>query len=112
MAGSMRFLQTFQTIHKFIGISPKRSFIDRRNIIFGISNAQFALTSLAFFVLEANSMFDYGFAFFVLIFIINPVVIYFLFVWQSSNTFKFIENCEEFIEKSTYEKKYCTGVCL
>lgn len=54
----------------------------------------------AFFVMEADSMFEYGLAFFVLIAIISSIVVYVIFIWQSENTVKFIEHCEEFIAKS------------
>lgn len=105
MAGSVGFSQHFQKVHKFIGIFQKESkSIDTKSIICGMCSVQFLLTTLAFIVFEANSMFDYGFGFFVLILIIEAVVIYLLFIWQSANTLHFIDNCEKFIEKSKQQQ--------
>lgn len=99
MAGSLRFLQLFQRIHKFVGIQ-NGSLIDTRGVLFVVFNAQFLLTSIAFIGFEAKSMFDYGIEFFVLICITNSMIVYFLFIWRFENSKNFIENCEKFMAKS------------
>lgn len=68
--------------------------------IFLICCAQTIFTTAAFVVFEAESMFDYGFSFYVLIAMINITTIYLIFIGQLGNTLKFIEQCERFIEKS------------
>lgn len=67
---------------------------------FLICTAQLILTTTAFLVFEAKSMLEFGFTFYMLITEINCVVIYTIFVWQSKNTSKLIENCEVLVEKS------------
>lgn len=37
---------------------------------------------------------------------INVIVIYLTFIRQSENTLKYIENCEQFIEKSKYVLRF------
>lgn len=100
MAGSLKFLQLFQKFHEIIGISQRPFSIKSRKTIFLICNAQFELTTIAFLVLEAKSMFDYGFGFFVGIYIINDVINYLLLNWKFGNTLKLIENCKKFIGES------------
>lgn len=58
------------------------------------------IVTVAFLMFEANSMFDYGYTFFVLVTIITAIGVYLIFIWQSENELGFIENCEEFVEKS------------
>lgn len=57
-------------------------------------------TNAAFLAFEAESMFSYGLAFYVLIAMINGIVIYLSFIFQIENTLKYIGTCEEFIAKS------------
>lgn len=107
MVGTIKLFQFIQKFHKIIGIYPsqakrKQCPINLTQTIFLICSAQIMFTSAAFSVFEAKSMIDYGFGFYMLISIINIIVIYLVFIWQSQNTLKFIETCEEFIEKSKY----------
>lgn len=90
MAGSIKLFRLFRTFHQTIGI--------QRNTIFFISSGQFTFTAAAFLVYDAESFFDYGFGFFALICIINTIIIHLLFVLHLENTFKYIDNCEKFIE--------------
>lgn len=64
--------------------------------------AQIVFTTAASSVFESQSMFDYGFAFYVFIAMINVTIIYLTFIKQLQNTLDFIANCEEFIRKSMY----------
>lgn len=59
-------------------------------------------TAIAFLVFEAESMFDYGLAFYIFLSITNSTVISLLFLFEKENTFEFIKNCERFIEKREY----------
>lgn len=103
MTGSIKLFQFFQRIHQTLGIHPSRSNqkkypIEWRKILFLVCFAQILFTAI--FMLDAKSMFDYGFAFFLLICLINAHVIYLIFIWESENTLEFIQCCEVFIEKS------------
>lgn len=107
MAASPKLFQFFQKCHQALGISASQSnqkrysIIWRRAIFFTIT-VQYCVTVIAYLVIEAKLMFDYGLGIFVLISAINTVIVYLIFVWQRENTLKFIENCEEFIAKSEY----------
>lgn len=105
MAGSIKIFQFIQNFHGVIGISPAQSFeqqrsINSRNAIFLVSCAQEMFAIVAFLIFEAQTMFDYGFGFFGGMSLLLSIVVYVIFIRQSENTFKFIENCEAFIEKS------------
>lgn len=107
MASSIQLFRFVQKCHQIVGIYPshpnqRRCSINPRNTIFLIASIQYAITTIAFFAFEANSMFDYGFGFFLLICILNITVNYLTFIWQLENMLDFIEMCEEFIEKSKY----------
>lgn len=106
MAGSIKLFLIFRKFHQFFGIDPSQSnqklwIIDCAKIIlFLINSSIFMCATVAFLLFEAKSMFDYGFVFFSLISTIDSIAFYLIFIWQSQNTFKFIEHCEGFIKKS------------
>lgn len=107
MAGSIRFLQLVRKFHQLIGIYPPQLNQNQHSInstqkIFVICCAQFVCSLIAFLVFEAKFMLDYGNAFYALISMANSISIYSIFIWQSENTLKFIENCNGFIETSMY----------
>lgn len=102
MANSFKLLRLYQKIHAAIGINPSNSNRTSFNVLL-ISAAQVGLTTVAFLLFEANSMFDYGFGFCFFVTIINVIIIYLSFAWQSENTSNFIANCEKFTEKSKYQ---------
>lgn len=105
MAGSIKLFQFLQKCYQTIGIHPsqrnhKPLLINCTKWIFVICQTQLLFSTVAFFVFEAESMFEYGFGFFALIAIINGIVIYLILIWQSENIVEFIENCEDFIVES------------
>lgn len=104
MAGSIRFLQFVQKFYQIIGVGRNQAPHSTRSTqkFFLIGSAQSMFTTAAFLMYEATSIFNYGYAFYILISIINSATIYVVFIWRSENTSKFIENCERFIEKSEY----------
>lgn len=108
MADSIKLFQLFQKIQQSIGIDPaptnQKAHISTISIrgIFVICDAQWMFSMTAFFVIAANSMFEYGLSFLWIITAWTYLVIYLILTQQSQNTLKFIENCERFIEKSKY----------
>lgn len=109
MASSIKLFQSFLEIHKFIGIhssqpNQKQWSFNSRNEIFLIISAEFAFSTAAFCVFDATSMFDYGFASYIIITIVTSIIIYLLFVWEFDETLDFVENGERFIEKSKSKK--------
>lgn len=112
MAGSIRFLQFVQKFYRIIGIDPSQRGQNQRSTnstqkFFLIGSAQSMFTTAAFLMFEATSIFNYGYAFYILISIINSATIYVIFILRSGNTSKFIENCERFIAKSEYVQIKC-----
>lgn len=111
MAGSVKYFQFVQKFHQIIGVYPSQSnqkhcSINWIQVIFLINSALFLFTTAAFILIEAKSMFDYGFTFYAFSCMINVIVIYLTFIRQSENTLKYIENCEQFIEKSKYVLRF------
>lgn len=109
MAGSVKLFRFFQKFHQIGGIyapqSNHKPFVNHTKSIksvFLFAYAQYIFTLALFMALEAVSIFEYGFSFYILITIINTAIVYLMFISQTESTFKFIENCERFIEKSSY----------
>lgn len=100
-------LKLFQFIRKFdqaIGIHPYEpnqkgfSFNWRyATVSFGL--AQFFLSSVGFLLFEAKFLFDYGLGIFIVLIVLDGVILHLIPIWESNNMFKYIENCEKFIEK-------------
>lgn len=108
MASSIKIFQFFQLCHQASGLFPFQSnqkylSTNSTRAIVLISCIAFIFTMAAFMVLEAKTMFEYGFTFFVLISILNGVVIYLILIWKQHSTPEFIVSCERFIEKSKYK---------
>lgn len=105
MAGSIKLFQLFQKFHQTLGIYPtqvnqKHHLIISRRAIFLIGSTQYILSTAGYLVFEAQSMFEYGFGYFMSSTTLNGIIIHILLAWQLENTLKFIETCEGFIEKS------------
>lgn len=114
MASSIKIFQFVQKLHQIIGIhiphlNQKQHPTIPTRMIFLICLIQMVITAMAFLLFEATSMFEYGLGTFVVVAMINGIVIYLTLIWQLQNTFKFIENCEEFVEKSKHCSE-CTGL--
>lgn len=105
MSSSIKLFQFIQKFHRAIGVFPSQ-FNSNHLIskIWFICAAQTGLTTGAFLLFAAQSMMDYGFGFCVLITVINAIIFYSSFIWQSKNTTILFENCEKFIETSKLTK--------
>lgn len=111
MAGPIKLFQFFQNCQQTIGIDQfeqdqKKRSINSTRMIFLISFAQLMLTMIAFLAFEAESIIDYGFTFWAITCLNNGCGNYSIFIWQSENTLKFIEDCEAFIEKSEFSDQW------
>lgn len=107
MASSIKLFYSLQKFLRIIGICPPQSTqntdsLNLTNKFLIISFVLIIFTTLGFISFAATSLFDYGFAFYILIAIISASVIYLLLIRQFEETFDFIENCEQFIEKRKY----------
>lgn len=89
-----------------IGIRNQRDCsINLTNKLFIISYVLFFSTTVTFLVFDAQSLFDYGFALYLLIAVITGLGLYLLLIWKFKEILDFIESCEEFIENRTYRLK-------
>ena len=61
---------------------------------------QFLISTALYLVFEANSMNDYGFPFFTCLTMVSEIIYYSSGLSQMENILNYIENCEDFIEKS------------
>lgn len=110
MVGLVKSFQFFQKCQSCIGITPfhpdetRRSIIAKRTILL-FGNAVFVIPTAAYLVFAAQTMFEYGMAVFISITVQNSVALYLLLIWQSENTLKFFETCEEFTAKSKCENQ-------
>lgn len=99
MASSIKLFQFIQRYHETVGMRSTQT-NKRRSQIFLIFAMQYMILQTIFLIIEANSMFDYGFGFFMAICVATTTIIYFLFKWQLKNTLTIIEDCERFISQS------------
>lgn len=83
-------------------IGPKQidgHFFNSTNWIFILSGTPMLLSSLAFFVYQAKTAFDFGLSFYYSSCLIFGGIFYIIYIWKVENISKFIENCETFIEQ-------------
>lgn len=69
-------------------------------IIVAICLGQFFISTAAFVLFEAKTIYDYGITFFAILSMILTIFTYLIPFVQMRRILKFIENCEKFIEKS------------
>lgn len=110
MVESIALFQISQKFHQIIGIDPfqpnQRPYRTKwTRTFFIIFCTQLILTTGAFLVIDAKSIFEYGYTFCGLISMLNAIVNYFIFIWQSEDTLNSIGNCEAFIEKSELKRQ-------
>lgn len=89
-AVGIRVPQENQSRHRFSSL----------NWIYMICMIQFEITLVAYLWNEANSMGEYGAAFFPFICAGDSIFAYPITTWEYANILQFIKNCEEFIDKS------------
>lgn len=105
---SIKLFQFNQKYCELIGIKLPRSnqqhtALNCKNFIFIICSTQLAIALFGFLLTDAKSMDEYAVIFFTLTDLIQTMVAYFVLIWKLENVSKFIENCEQFIEKSMWE---------
>lgn len=66
--------------------------------------AQFGISSLAYFIFKANSIGQYADSFYMFLSVLTCVAFRSVSISKIDNISKLIENCEEFIEKSKWNK--------
>lgn len=107
MAGDrIKLFESTQKNFQAIGIYPTSQFnhnhsrINSKIWAFLLCLTQFFISTVAYLMFEANSMFDYGMAFFTCTATVFAFISYLILFWQIENILKYIESCERFIEKS------------
>lgn len=103
--GKIRLFKFIQKIYQEIGIQPPKAHENRSGIntnkwFFIVGLGQLFVTSVAYLILDANSMLEYGRAFFSSITVLTSIILHSIMTWQMENILNYIGNCEQFIEKS------------
>lgn len=107
MAGALKLFQFLQRYWETIGICQSQ-LNQKQNLIYLIKTCviigsiQSICSLTAFLVFEANSIFEFGFGFYVVNVTIAGFAFYIIAIGQLSDTLEFVGNCERFIEKSKY----------
>lgn len=109
MSGSIKLFQFNQWVYQSIGIDALQTSRNRclaKSKIFTIflCLAQFFIVSILFLEFDANSMFDYGITFYLVMNILFGTGIYVFPIFHMENTLKFNECCEIFIENSKFPR--------
>lgn len=91
--------------YKHIEISEfdqEHNLINLKHCFIILCDAQFFLSSTAYLLFKANSMIEYGMAFFICTSIVASTAVYLIFFYKVKNILNYIEKCEAFIQKSEY----------
>lgn len=105
--GSLKLFQFIQKFYRFVGIFPSQpnekcfSF-NWRYSSFLFYFAQFIAATIAYLCIEAKFLFDFGLSIFIAIATIECFILFIIPIWEVENTAKYIQTCEEFIEKRKY----------
>lgn len=104
---TIKLFSFIQKTYHDTGINPptcnqNRSSINSKNWIILCCLTLILLPSTAYLLLEANSLIEYGMAFFICVTVIGLFIVYLIPLWESKTIFNFIENSEQFIEKSEF----------
>lgn len=104
--GSIKFFRFLQKFYGVIGIHRAkanqldRHFVNSKNCIFIASAASMLISSLAFLAYQAENTFDFGLSFLYSSALTAGGILYAIFTWKIENVFRFIANCDAFIEQS------------
>lgn len=103
MASSITLFQFIKRAYQSVGVYPfqpsqNHTTFNLKNWIYLICCMQFLISTFCFLLFEAKSMFDYGIAFYVSLYLFFAMVQYSIFIFQIESTYKFIESCARFIE--------------
>lgn len=106
MAG--RSIALFRFLRKFyraVGIHPSQSdqnycSFNRKNVVFCLCLVPSTIATAAFFLFKAESISDFELSLFFLPCCLLCLALYLILIWQIGKILKFIEDCEEFIERS------------
>lgn len=74
--------------------------LNSRNWIFIIGDVQMCFSSAAFFIVEAESMLEYGLSFFLTNASESMGCVFIAIIWRMKNIWLFFESCERFIQRS------------
>lgn len=110
MAGSIQLFQSVKKYSQTLGIYPdsQLNLFNFRNLFAIFCFFVNCISALAFFLFKANTILEYGVAFYSVISQLYIFYILFVQMWQMSNILKLIARFEKFIEKSKYSQEHCT----
>lgn len=110
MAKSVELFKFLQKSYQTIGFYPSQTgqigcSFNLKNLFILLSILQLFLSSLAFFLFEAHSLFDYGTSFYTSITNLFSLIILAIILWKMTDILMLIEKFEEYIEKSINFRK-------
>lgn len=103
MARSIQLFESIRIYFGVLGIFPpnanENSSLNWRNLLVIFSFIQNGISSLVFFMFEANSVLDYGITFYTYTSMMYCVWYFVAFIWRTPQIFQLIESCQQFIEQ-------------
>lgn len=105
MATSTHLFQSIQKYYQLLGIYPtllnNKCSPNARNLMVLFCYVQYGISALAFFVMEAESVLEYGISFYTYISMLYCVYYFLILYKQMPKILQLIEQFEQFMDKST-----------
>lgn len=103
MDGKIKLFQFVQNGYQIMGIYPSQSnrnvLLNAKNVYFSLTMIEMIISSMAFFVFQAESIEEFGQSFFVSITILYALVGLLITIWKIPNILMLIEHFDEFVGK-------------
>lgn len=105
MSSSVKLFQFLQGSYRRIGFHPSKS--DRipfnwKNVFIFLPILQLFISTSAFFLFKADSVFEFGTGFYAAITSLFTLIVFLIELWKIPDILKLIGNLENFIEKSEF----------
>lgn len=108
MAAAIRFFQFNRKLYERVGICPRPNTwfgsYNLRNSMMLLCLSMMLMASTAFLLFQANSMQEYGAAFYVSVSELANIVCIMVTIPKMASIFSLMEKCEEFVEKGQLGK--------
>lgn len=104
---SIKLFQFLLGLYQMLGIYPpqgnEKFRFNKINLLVLFCYAQLCIPMVAFFILKAKSMQEYGATFFAFLTLLVTTIDFLILMWKMPNILNSIRDFEEFIEKSKYQ---------
>lgn len=97
-------LKYFQILGTFSSELSENRGLNQRNVVVQFINVQLIVSAVAFTLLKAETLIEYGLNFYA--YVTQSLCTFFIFlqIYRMLEILKFIKNCEKFIEQSMFIK--------